>query len=462
MKLRTRRIRHAWFNALAWRRRIAFWGGALVVGLVGVGFAAAADKAQGLAQHFFTLYPLLPFAASPALFALSAWLAGRFFQGSQGSGIPLSIAARYLRDHGYDVRLLTVRAAIGKIVLTLLGLLAGASIGREGPTVQVGSTIMVTAAEMAGLRRERGFILAGAAAGIAAAFNTPLAGLVFAIEEMARAYEHRASGLVLLAVILAGLVSIATVGYYEYFGHSGVALTLHNGWLAVLVLGPVGGLLGGLFARIVLRTTVRLDRWFAGGSTANSRIGRCVGFAAGCGLVVACAGYLTDGHAFGTGYAVARGTLDGSLAVSGEFALAKLVATTASTLSGIPGGLLAPSLSVGAGIGSAFGPLFTETPAGAVAMLGMVAYFVGVTQAPMTGFVLVMEMTGNHGMLVPLMAATMLAIGTSKLICPTPLYHGLALQIIRRRRKAAQPPPPTLPQAPPPPEAMPEKPASTG
>lgn len=427
-----RRFRHLWFTAISWRRRLAFWGGALVVGFVSVGFAFAADRVQGFAQTWFTRYPLLPFAASPLLFALSAWLAMRFFPGSEGSGIPHSIAGRHLRAIGQGHDLLVPRLAFGKIVLTLLGLLAGASIGREGPTVQVGATLMLIAAGLAGLTRERGFILAGAAAGIAAAFNTPLAGLVFAIEEMARAYEQRTSGLVLVAVIIAGIVSIATVGYYEYFGHTAVTLTLRNGWRPVLVLGLAGGLLGGVFSRVVLRVTARLGRWFGKGILHHR-----LTFAAACGLIVAAVGVLTHGSAFGTGYAAARGAVEGSAHLDWSFVTAKLVATTASTLSGIPGGLLAPSLSVGAGLGSAFSSLFADAPPGAVAMLGMVAYFVGVTQSPMTGFVLVMEMTGNHSMLVPLMTATILSLGASKLVCPIPLYHGLATQLLRKRRKAA-------------------------
>lgn len=453
-----RRLRHIWFSAFSWRRRFAFWGGALVVGFVSVGFALAADQVQHFAEHWFTRYPLLPFAASPALFALSAWLAMRFFPGSEGSGIPHSIAGRRLRSIGQGHDLLVPRLAIGKILLTLLGLLAGASIGREGPTVQVGATIMLIAAGIAGLTRERGFILAGAAAGIAAAFNTPLAGLVFAIEEMARAYEQRTSGLVLVAVILAGIVSIATVGYYEYFGHTAVRLELANGWRPVLVLGLAGGLLGGLFSRLVLRLSSRLGRWFGSGILHHR-----LTFAAVCGLIVATAGVLTAGGAFGTGYAAARGAVEGSTQLDWSFVAAKLVATAASTLSGIPGGLLAPSLSVGAGLGSACGPLFTDVPAGAVAMLGMVAYFVGVTQSPMTGFVLVMEMTGNHSMLVPLMAATILALGVSKLVCPIPLYHGLATQILRKRRKAASDPAAATPaEAPPtPPPATPDDPPAS-
>ena len=118
-----------------------------------------------------------------------------FFPGSQGSGIPQAIAARHLRDEDDRSHILSLRLVVGKIALTVLGLFCGASIGREGPTVQVGASLMLQVARWGGMAQARGLILAGSAAGIAAAFNTPLAGIVFAIEEMGRTYEARTNGL---------------------------------------------------------------------------------------------------------------------------------------------------------------------------------------------------------------------------------------------------------------------------
>ena len=190
---------------------------------------------------------LVCFVLTPVGFMLCAWAARTIFVGSQGSGIPQAIAARNLKDDAARSRLLSVRLTIGKILLTLVGLACGASIGREGPTVQVGASIMLGAAKLGGLGRERGLILAGSAAGVAAAFNTPLAGIVFAIEEMSRAFESRTTGLVLIAVILAGLASLGLVGNYSYFGHSTSMLRVTIDWIAVLVCGISGGLLGACF-----------------------------------------------------------------------------------------------------------------------------------------------------------------------------------------------------------------------
>jgi H+/Cl- antiporter ClcA len=248
---------------------------------------------------------------------------------------------------------------------------------------------------------------------------------VFAIEEMARSYENRASGLVMVAVVLAGISSLAVTGNYAYFGRTDVTINHAQGWMAMVVCGLAGGLAGGLFSRAVIEAGRLLPLWLQGFA-----VRRPVLFAASCGLVIALIGVAAGGLTFGTGYHAARMAIDGTAALPWWYAPAKLAATAVSTLSGIPGGLFAPSLSVGAGIGSALTPLLAQVPAPAMIMLGMVAYFAGVTQSPITAFVIVMEMTANHGMVVPLMAAAMISYGVSRMVCPVPLYHALARRFI--------------------------------
>lgn len=177
-----RRVHVLWLGRRAWRQRLTFWLGAIAVGLAAVGFALAADAAQAIFRSLVDHAPWIPWLTLPAGLALSAWLARRFFPGSQGSGIPQVIAARLERSPLARRRLLALHTAAGKIALTLLGLLAGASIGREGPTVQIGAAILLFAGRVLGSATQRGIVLAGGAAGVAAAFNTPLAGIVFAIE----------------------------------------------------------------------------------------------------------------------------------------------------------------------------------------------------------------------------------------------------------------------------------------
>ena len=155
------------------------------------------------------------------------------------------------------------------------------------------------------------------------------------------------------------------------------------------------------------------------------------------GLTVALLGIAAGGATFGTGYAEARGALEGDALPLHFFAL-KFVASLASTVSGIPGGLFAPSLAVGAGIGSSIGVLLGAN-IGLAALLGMAGYFAGVVQAPMTAFIILLEMTGNQTNVTALMASAMLGYGTARVLTPEPLYHALSRLVLadalRRRRE---------------------------
>jgi H+/Cl- antiporter ClcA len=412
---------HVWQWSRTWRRRLVFLLGAIATGYVAVGFAIASNGAQSAFQKALSVSPFLALVITPATLAASAYLARRFFPGSQGSGIPQAIAARDPMHPERRDRLLSLRVAAGKIGLCLLGLLGGASIGREGPTVQVGASIMIAAGKLSGMGREPGLILAGSAAGIAAAFNAPLAGIVFAIEEMSRSFEQRVSSLVLIAVILAGVAAQTVLGNGTYFGGTSATLPGPESWAVVVTAGVIGGILGGIFSRLVIAITRLAPTAFGGIIRRNP-----VAFAAACGLALAVIGLVGGGATYGTGYEQARDALQGAAHLGWAFTALKLLATLISSVCGIPGGLFSPSISVGAGLGSALSTIFTSTPAGAVVLLGMVGYFAGVVQAPITAFVIVMEMTNDQAMLIPLMAAAVIAFGTSKLLCPEALYHALA------------------------------------
>ena len=352
---------------------------------------------------------------------LSAGLTQRYFPAARGSGIPQAIAARILRDEESRQKLLGIRIAVAKVVLTLVGLLAGASIGREGPSVQIGASIMLFCAALGGISSQRGIVLAGAAAGVAAAFNTPLAGIIFAIEEMARAFEHRNSSIVLIAIVLSGAAAISILGNYEYFGHVQATLALGSSWSAIIGIGLTGGLLGSLFARSIIDGEPYLRRRLARFGMRGSLL-----LAAACGLGVALIGILTDGLTFGSGYTLGYGLLHQELAAAWWQMPAKWLATVLSSLSGIPGGIFSPSLSVGAAMGAEMAPWFPQAPLQGIVLLGMVAYFAGVTQAPITAFVIVLEITGNAADPVPLIATAAIAAGIGRLICPTSFYHALA------------------------------------
>ncbi|EMG52995.1 chloride channel core [Ochrobactrum sp. CDB2] len=425
-----------WLSSRLWKPRLVFWCGAIAIGLISVGFAQAAD----IAQDWFKAIThssesgwrnWLPLIITPLGFMLCSWIALRYFPGSGGSGIPQAIAARHLTDPEDRSLLLSIKVAFGKILLTIMGLFCGASIGREGPTVQIGASIMLQSARFGGMEQARGLILAGSAAGIAAAFNTPLAGIVFAIEEMGRAYAARTNGLVLSAVILAGLASLGLVGNYNYFGLTTVTVTTHIEWVLVIACGVIGGALGAIFSALALSIAKQTRRLMQKAPLRNSIL-----FAGTCGFIIAIIGITSGGATFGTGYDQARSAVEG-LSLPPFYFIEKFLAGLLSMASGIPGGIFAPSLSVGAGLGSTIG-LVLGTSASLAAVLGMAGYFAGVVQAPMTAFVIILEMTGNHNNVIPLMCASMLGYGTARLISHEPLYHALSrtfvADVLRQRR----------------------------
>ncbi|QPF83158.1 chloride channel protein [Bradyrhizobium genosp. L] len=418
--LSNRRKRLVRIVSARWQRRAIFLLGGIAVGAAAVALAQLADWAQEAFALLLAQSRYAVLLVTPLGFMLSAYLTIRVFPNAQGSGIPQAIAARNLEDQSARERLVSLRIAAGKMILTLFGLLCGGSVGREGPTVQIGASLMFAIGRFSP-RRQPGLILAGAAAGVAAAFNTPLAGIVFGIEEMSRAFETRTSSLIIAAVIAAGLTSLALMGNYTYFGTSATTLAPGVDWLAVPLCGVVGGLAGGLFSRVV----ITMARGIA--NPAGRAIKRHpLWFALACGLAVAICGIVSGDTIYGTGYQQVKTALEHGTPLPADFGVLKLLATMFAAISGIPGGIFSPSLAVGAGLGSNIAALFHGAPLGAIMLLGMVSYFAGVVQAPITAFVIVTEMTENHGMVVPLMAAALIAHASSRLICEEGIYHALA------------------------------------
>lgn len=406
------------------QRQLIFLLGGVAVGASAVALAILADQAQAIFLSLIRRWRYAPLAVTPLCLALAAYLTRRLFPNSQGSGIPQAIAARHLTDQDARSRLVSIRIAIGKLLLTLFGLLCGASIGREGPTVQIGASIMFALGRLSP-RRQAGLILAGASAGVAAAFNAPLAGIVFGIEEMSRAFEARTSMLLIGGIISAGLTSLALLGDYTYFGTTSVRLAPLD-WLAVPLCGALGGLLGGAFSRILIEFGRGLP-----GAAGQAVKRHPILFAALCGFGIALCGLASGDTVYGTGYREVQPLLTaGSAAVPQSFGLLKLAATALSAISGVPGGIFSPSLAVGAGLGFNLSSLFPHTPMAALVLLGMVSYFAGVVQAPITAFVIVTEMTNDHAMVVPLMAAALIARQASRLVCKEGVYHALSRNFI--------------------------------
>ena len=406
-----------------WHEYGIIWLGAIVVGLIAVFYARLIDYGFSLFTAARDAYFWAPLVISPAVGAASVWLTRRFFSGAEGSGIPQVIAMLH-DDAKLGRTLLTPRIIVGKIGISFLAILGGFTIGREGPTVQVGAALMYQ------LRRfykhpnaalERQLTLAGAAAGLSAAFNTPLAGIVFAIEELTRSFEQRASGVVITAIIFAGIVALGINGNYTYFGTIQIRPDFPKVLiLAVIVIAVVTGIAGGGFCWLIINSA----RWLPE-PVRKLRLERPVVFGAACGLLIAVIGLIAGGSSFGSGYAEAHGVLDGRQSMSLAYPFLKMASMIGSYLPGIPGGIFAPSLAIGAGFGNLMHEVFASLSIPMLIALGMVGYLAAVTQAPITAFVIVMEMINGHALVISLMATSLIASRVSKLFAP-PFYESLS------------------------------------
>lgn len=432
----------------SWRAVAVSLVGAVLAGLGALFFIFADRGAKTFSAWLWDSAPWALFILMPLGLLLILWLRDRVFPWTDGTGIPQTIAALEKGPGELRDRLFSPRVALGKSLLTALGLFSLLSIGREGPSVQLGACFMHLAGRWARFPvqlTERGLIMAGGAAGIAAAFNAPIAGLVFAFEEIGRRFDKRNLGLIVRTVMVACLVCMVFLGNYYSFGQLdyGRALPLEfmrpGPWFAVLIIGAVGGLLGGLFAKallVLVPHVARLIKSFF------------VPAALGIGLSCAALAWFSNGATLGTGHDAARALVlqdspaylatlpAGEVAAMGMtrenigpwYPLQRAAASMLVLLTGIPGGLFDPSFSVGAGLGHVSAAWFAWSGASlqGLILLWIVAYFSGVVQSPMTSFIIVIEMTGAIAFTLPLGVAAILAYEVSRRVCPVALYEALA------------------------------------
>jgi H+/Cl- antiporter ClcA len=384
-------------------------------------FANIANDAIAIFKGWVAILWWMPLVVSPVGVAAIAVATRRFTPEGKGSGIPQVIAATEQPEGSLDT-LISLRVGIAKLLMTAAGLLAGASVGREGPTVQVSAAIMARVHRLFRVPLTAGVIIAGGAAGVAAAFNTPLGGVAFAIEELANSFEQRVALLVMTAILIAGITSLGIAGDYVYFGTMPDTLSLGRTLIVAPVSGVLGGLSGGLFARLVLAITYNRKRYLGPLAT------RPVAWALICGVGIALIGIYT-GVTWGTGYAEAKAAVEGAHE-SLWFGPGKFVATLLSTVAGLPGGIFSPSLAAGAGVGNLLCLLFPNDPRGAVVLLGMAAYFTGVVRAPLTAVIIIVEATASRGMILPLFASALIADASGRLVCKEKLYHALAREFM--------------------------------
>ena len=407
----------------AWAARLVVIVFAVLSGLAVIGLTWLSETAL---HTFFALHSAHPWAVllwTPALTAGIVYLTRRWAPGAAGSGIPQVLAAQHEEiPHEQRRRFVSLKLSLAKVLLTSGGLLAGLSTGREGPSVQVAAGVMHHARRWLPQRsqiNERGLLVAGGAA----AFNTPLGGVVFAIEELSRRPEDRASGLLIAAIVIAGLVAVSAFGSGTYFGRIQVEAVSWSLLLPGLAVTLACGLAGGVFSRLLSwALSPGQDRF------RRFRQDRPCLFAAACGLAVAAIGLASSGHSFGSGYMATREMLAGQDATQGLDTVLRFLTTWLSAICGVPGGIFAPSLTMGASIGHEVASL-TADPKPVLIAVGMAAFLAAVTQAPLTAFIIVMEMVDGHAMVLSLMGSAMVAAALSRLIA-RPLYDTLAKQMV--------------------------------
>jgi H+/Cl- antiporter ClcA len=416
----------------AWRMAVLITV-AVIGGLAAAGFAKLCDMAMAAHVRFYARAPLITLLLLPFGFGLITWITRKVAPEAAGSGIPQVIAAAEHRWSGrWDGQRVTLRTAVVKIFLSAALLLCGGSIGREGPTVQVVAGLMRSLTRgLKGGPGRRAVIIAGGAAGVSAAFNTPIAGVVFAVEELARGFERRTNSFIILVVVVAGFTSYALQGDYAYFGVTQGDPALAASWLSAPLIGLSGGVLGGLFSRGVALISGPSDNPVSRWRGAHPILFACL-----CGLAAAAIALVSGGLTFGAGYTEAKGVLDSGQGGGIGFAIAKLLATFAATVSGAPGGIFAPSLATGAGLGAVFAHLGLIHGRNAV-VLGMAGYLSGVVQAPLTSAVILMEMTREPSLVGPLMLTALVARWAAGQIMPEPLYHALSRSWLPREASPA-------------------------
>lgn len=354
--------------------------------------------------------------------AASVWAVRRLAPEAGGSGIPhLEAVLRRLRPLPWE-RVLPVKFLGGVAAIGLGGL----ALGREGPTVQMGAAVGAGVADTfdASLRERETLLVAGAGAGLSAAFNAPLAGLVFVLEEVEREFTPLVFGAALVATVIADVVARVLTGQEPVFRVPTYATPPLAALPAFLALGLVAGTLGIAFNRGILGT---LNRFAA----VQERVPP-VAAAALAGALVGLVGWFAPG-VLGGGHGLAERALAGHVAVAAVplwFAL-RFALTMASYGSGAPGGIFAPLLVLGALAGLAVGrgahtlfPAAAPEPA-VFAVVGMAAYFTAIVRAPLTGIVLIVEMTGSYALMLPLLVTCFCAYALAEALGDRPIYEAL-------------------------------------
>ncbi len=412
---------------------VPFWAASLITGLVAVGYAWLFSYMEHLATYIFNWKEWSIFLIAPLCMLVAWWLVQKWAPNARGSGIPQVMAAIELATPRHNAKvdlLLSFRIIVVKIASSLMMVLGGAAIGREGPTIQIaGSVFRIINNKIPGhwpKFAKRSFVMTGAAAGLAAAFNTPLGGVVFAMEELARVHVKFFRTALFSAVIIAGLTAQGILGPYLYLGYPDVSHLKFTAFFSVIAIAILAGLGGSLMSKLILR----LMRWRASLKKGLPTIMFIVVAA----LLIASTAYFINSNVLGSGKDLMTHVLyTKDKGVSWHTALVRVLGIVVSFSTGAAGGVFAPSLAAGAALGAYFVNLLdlAGSNANIIILSGMVGFLTGVTRTPFTSAILVLEMTDRHSVIFHIMLAALVANMVALLIDRQSFYDHLKKQYLR-------------------------------
>jgi len=404
---------------------LPFWIASLITGLIAVLYSRLFGYCEHLLQLLLGWNKLSIFIVTP-LAMLAAWYTIRLSPLARGSGIPQVMAAIEIagtRQEEKTDSLLNLRIILVKVCSSLLMVLGGAAIGREGPTIQIAGSVFRTVnkwlPESWPQLSRKSFILTGAAAGLAAAFNTPLGGIVFAIEELAKVHLSYFRTALFTAVIIAGLTAQGFLGPYLYLGYPDVSKLPAYIYAGVIIVAIISGLMGAFMGKLILR----MMRW-------KHTFGRIqiIVLILTIGLITATSYYFIDAHTIGSGKELMNQFLfTGNKQAPLSTVLVRFFGPALAFNVSAAGGVFAPSLAAGASVGAFICHLFhvANSHANILILSGMVGFLCGVTRSPFTSAILVLEMTDRHSVIFHLMLAALVSNLASLVIDEHSLYERL-------------------------------------
>ncbi len=390
----------------------------IVAGFASALFALATDKAYEWCMFVYHKIGYFVLLSTPLMFMLIVFLFKKYFSYAGGSGLPQGYALDVF-DEDVLHSTYSIRTMIGKVILTIGSILSGASLGREGPTIQICASVFAMFKNIS-LERKKLLIRIGSGVGVATAFNAPLGGIFFAIEEYIKHSDHKMNLLLLLGIAIAGYCSVLIGGNYSYMGYVKIVVTTfsYKNMLVAIMAGVICGLGGALFTWLMVLVSV--DK----GSAFSKWRSRHYLLAAGMfGFIVALLGVFTGGISFGNGALTTKDLITGDLDVTWYYALVKSFGAIFSVAGGVPGGYFSTSLSIGAGIMGLIYKILPLISLDQFYLLGMAAFLAAITSAPITAVAMVVSIVDGSGHLaLPLIFASLIASYIASLFGDS-VYH---------------------------------------